>query len=245
MNYPRITAERPDFFKKMANCFIVNCKLHFITTIVLLLLCLSPAFAQKKVKLEKADKLKGARTADGERFDRLLGNVELKQNQTKIYCDSAYLYKKKNFVEAFGRVRILEGDSVTITGRKLEYDGNTKKAQLRNNVVFTKLATATLYTDNLDYNRPQNLAYYFNGGRLVDSINVLTSKKGYYDLTSNMASFKQDVKVKNPDYTMTSDSLQYNSKTKIIYFRAPTTVVHTDSSEFVYNSGQYDTKTNR
>jgi lipopolysaccharide export system protein LptA len=202
------------------------------------------AVAQKKVKLEQADRLKGGKIGD-ERFDRLLGNVILKQNKTTIYCDSAYLFKKRNFVEAFGRVRITEGDSVTITGNKLEYDGNTKKAKLRNDVVFTKLATSTLYTDHLDFDRPKNLAYYYNGGRLVDSINVLTSNKGYYDLNSNMASFKKNVHVKNPDYTMTSDSLQYNSRTKILYFRTPTNVVDKDSSTFVYNDGEYDTKTRR
>src|SRR5262245_6100438 len=95
------------------------------------------AVGQKKVKLEQADRLKGGKKGD-ERFDRLLGNVILKQTNTTIYCDSAYLFKKRNFVEAFGRVRITEGDSVTITGNKLEYDGNSKTAKLRNNVVFTK-----------------------------------------------------------------------------------------------------------
>jgi len=208
----------------------------------LLTLSAATAVAQKRVQLEHADKLKGARSADGERFDRLLGNVVLIQNRTTIYCDSAYLYKKRNFVEAFGKVRITEGDSVTITGRKLEYDGNTKKAKLRNNVVFTKLGMSTLYTDFLDYDRPTNLASYFNGGRMVDSINVLTSRKGYYEVNTNMASFKRDVVVKNPDYTMTADSLQYNSGTKMIYFRTPTTVVHKDSSTFVYNDGTYDTR---
>src|SRR6187431_1101424 len=98
------------------------------------------AIAQKKVKLEQADKLKGGETKD-EKFQRLLGNVILTQNKTTIYCDSAYLFKKRNFVEAFGHVRITEGDSVTITGKKLEYDGNTKTAKLRKEVVFTKLAT--------------------------------------------------------------------------------------------------------
>ena len=199
--------------------------------------------AQKKVQLKQADNLRGGRQPDGERFDRLLGNVILTQNKTTIYCDSAYLFKKRNFVEAFGKVRITEGDSIVITGKKLEYDGNTKKAKLRNDVVFTKLATSTLYTDFLDFDRPKNLAYYFNGGKLVDSINTLTSNKGYYNLTSNMASFKKNVHVKNPDYTMTSDSLQYNSNTKIFYFRTPTTVVDRDSSTFVYNDGEYDSKT--
>ena len=125
----------------------------------MLLFATTASMGQKRVKIKNADHLKGGKR-DGETFNRLLGNVVLIQNQTTIYCDSAYLFKKRNFVEAFGTVRILEGDSVTIVGKKLEYDGNTKKAKLRNDVVFTKLATTTLYTDYLDFDRPQNVAYY-------------------------------------------------------------------------------------
>ncbi len=205
----------------------------------------STSFAQKKVKLQKADQLKGGRDSNGDRFERLIGNVVFVQNKTTIYCDSAYFYKSKNTVDAFGKVRITEGDSVTITASKLEYDGNAKVAKLRRNVVFTKLDQSTLYTDYLDYDRPKNLAYYFNGGKLVDSINVLKSNKGYYDLNNNMASFKKNVHVKNPDYTMTSDSLQYNSKSKILFFRTPTTVIDKDSSVFVYSGGQYETSTRK
>jgi lipopolysaccharide export system protein LptA len=213
---------------------------------LLLLIFLAPAtaWAQKKLKLKQADKLSGIRI-NGDRVDRVKGNVIFEQNTTTIYCDSAYLYKSRNSIEAFGHVRILEGDSVTITGKRLEYDGNTKKAKLRDNVVFTKLATATLYTEFLDYDRPVNKAYYFNGGRLVDSINVLTSNKGYYNVSSNLASFKKNVVVKNPDYTMYSDSLQYNSRTKIIYFVTQTKVVNKDTSTFVYERGQYETRTKR
>jgi lipopolysaccharide export system protein LptA len=217
--------------------------MHLFVSLAFFLLLMAVSFpgaAQKKVKLKQADQLRGGRNGD-ERFDRLIGNVILTQNQTTIFCDSAYFFKKRNFVEAFGKVKILEGDSVTITGRKLEYDGNTKKAKLRSNVVFTKLATATLYTDFLDFDRNTNIANYFNNGRLVDSINVLTSSKGYYNVSSNLASFKRNVHVKNPDYTMTADSLQYNSRSKTIYFVTPTTVVDKDSSTFVYENGFYET----
>jgi lipopolysaccharide export system protein LptA len=207
-------------------------------------LAATDGFAQTKVQLKKADVLKGGRKGE-ERFEKLIGDVVLVQNTTTIYCDSAYLFKAKNMVEAFGRVRIVEGDSITITGRKLEYDGNTKIAKFRNNVVFTKLATATLYTEYLDYERPLNLAYYFNGGKLVDSINVLTSNKGYYDANTNLASFKRNVEVTNPDYKMTADSLQYNSVSKIIYFVSPTSVVRSDSSSAVYESGYYETTTKK
>lgn len=197
---------------------------------------------KKAVNLEKANEIRGGRK-DGDRFERLIGDVIFTQNQTTIYCDSAHFFKKRNALEAFGRVRITDGDSVTITSRRLEYNGNTRVAKLRNNVVFTKLATATLYTDNLDYSRERNIANYFSGGRLVDSTNVLTSERGVYNVGNNLATFRQDVKVVNPDYTMYSDSLKYNSRSKIIYFITQTKVINKDSSTFDYATGTYNTIT--
>lgn len=211
--------------------------------IVLLTLAFAPAFGQKTVELQKgAGRLIGG-VKNGERIERVIDNVVFKQNTTTIYCDSAWFYRSKNMVEAFGRVRIVEGDSITITARHLEYDGNTKKAKLRNNVIFTKLAQAKLYTDFLDYDRMVNEARYYNGGRLVDSINTLVSRRGYYDATSNFASFKRDVKVTNPDYSMTSDSMRYNARSKIIYFVTETDVIDKDTNTFNYQSGIYNTLT--
>lgn len=212
---------------------------YFIPVLALLVVT---GFAQSTVTLKQADELKGG-IKDGERFDRVIGNVIFVQQRTTIYCDSALFFRSRNSVEAFGRVRITDGDSVTITSNRAEYDGNTRTAKLRNNVVFNKLATATLYTNFLDFDRVRNEALYFNGGRLVDSINVLTSRKGYYDVNSNMASFKTRVVVTNPDYEMKSDSLQYNSQSKVIYFRTETTVIDKDKNTFVYEGGQYDTRT--
>lgn len=213
-----------------------------ILSFFILVTCFTTAaFAQKTVELQKgAGRLIGG-VKNGERVERVIDNVVFVQNTTTIYCDSAWFYRTKNMVEAFGRVRIVEGDSITITARHLEYDGNTKFAKLRNNVVFTKLATAKLYTDFLDYNRISNEAKYYNGGRLVDSINTLVSRKGYYDATSNFASFKKEVKVTNPDYVMTSDSTRYNSRSKVIYFVAETHVVDKDTNTFIYQSGTYNT----
>lgn len=220
------------------------------TTIKVILATLFFAFgiseihAQTKVNLKQADLLTRGQRGN-EAFDRLIGNVVFEQNETIIHCDSAYFFKEKNSVEAFGNVRIFEGDSVTVTGKFLEYDGNTKLAELQRNVVFTKLATATLYTEHLYYDRLRNLAYYRSGGRLVDSINVLTSRRGYYEVNTQMASFKRNVNVKNPDYTMTSDSLQYHSGTKVIFFRTETKVVNNQGESFIYKGGNYNTITKK
>lgn len=197
-------------------------------------------FSQKKVKLIHADSLKGS-VKDGMRFERLLGHVAFVQNTTNIFCDSAYFYRTENKLDAFGHVHITD-DSVDITSLRLEYDGTKKIAHLRQNVVFEKLKIAKLYTDYLDYDRIKNEARYFNGGKLVDTTNTLTSKKGYYLVRTNLASFKKDVVGVNPDYTLTSDTLQYNSKTRIVYFRDFTTVTDKVGKTANYQNGEYDTR---
>ncbi len=178
---------------------------------------------------------------DGKRFDRLLGHVAFIQNTTNIFCDSAYFYRSENQLEAFGHVHITD-DSVDITSKHLQYDGTKKIAHLRQNVIFEKLKIAKLYTDFLDYYRIQNQARYFNGGKLVDTTNTLTSKKGYYEIKTNLASFKTNVVGVNPDYTLTSDTLQYNSKTRMVYFRDFTTVKDSDGKVAYYQNGIYDTR---
>ncbi|GAB1445385.1 OstA-like protein [Flammeovirgaceae bacterium] len=209
-------------------------------SVLLLFVVFTEAQSQRRVKLKQADNLYGS-VKDGKRYDRLVGNVVFVQNKTTIYCDSAHYFKSDNRIEAFGKIHITEGDSVDVTSRGLSYDGNQKIAHLRKNVVFTKLGLATLYTDYLDYYRNQNEARYFNGGKLVDSTNVLTSKKGYYDINTNLASFKRDVVGVNEEYTMNSDTLQYNSKTKIIFFRDRTTITDKEGGVAVYENGFYDT----
>ncbi len=219
----------------------MNAKLQLI---LIISLCLSGTYsvlAQKKVKLERADKQSGGKFADGQRYDSWIGGVIFSHLSTRIKCDSAIRLNKTNVIEAFGHVRITEGDSITVTSRKLTYDGNTQVAKLRENVVFTKLDQVTLYTDFLDYDRVKQQAYYFNNGKLIDSTNTLTSERGYYQVNTNIASFKKNVVGVNPDYTMKSDTLQYNTTTNIIYFLADTELIDKDGNIFDYSQGQYDT----
>jgi len=209
-------------------------------TFLLFLLSIAQVSIAQKIKLQHADVLKGG-NLKGVRIARPTGNVVFQQGQTTIYCDSAILNKSDNSVEAFGRIRILEGDSITITAGKLFYDGNTRVAKLRRNVVFTKLKTMRLYTEFLDFYRKKNLAIYFNGGKLVDTTNVLTSSKGYLNTITSMAAFRKDVVGENQDFTFRSDTLQYNTKTKVVNFLAPATVIDKDGKVVNYKTGYYNT----
>ena len=105
-------------------------------------------------------------------FERLLGDVQMKHKNTLIYCDSAHFFREENKARLFGNVRIVdEVDPVKTTSRYAEYDGNTQLAKLRNNVVFSNDKT-TLNTEYLDYDRLGNIAYYYNDGKVVDSVSV-------------------------------------------------------------------------
>lgn len=219
----------------------MNLRIKILLIAVLLLTTIGLTHAQKKVRLDSAEVMIGSVKPDGERFDRVIGGVVFKQKETTIYSDSAHFYRKRNFIEAFGHIRIVEGDSVTITAKKLTYDGDSRMAKLRDNVVFKKLNQMTLYTDNLDYDRLRQQARYFNGGKLVDSTNVLTSQKGYYQVNTNMASFKKNVVGENPDYTLRSDTLQYNTKSKVVFFRDETTLTNKNGDVATYYEGTYNT----
>src|SRR5690606_41554604 len=98
---------------------------------------------------------------------------------TFMYCDSAYLYASTNSLDAYGHVRIVQGDTINLTGDVLKYNGNTRQARLLNNIVLID-RTMTLTSQNLNYNLDTGVADYSEGGKIVDTDNVLTSDRGYY-----------------------------------------------------------------
>src|SRR5258706_14615764 len=88
--------------------------------LLLLLLTTMASLAQKKVKIKHANTLTGS-MKDGERFDRLIGDVIMVQSKTTIYCDSAHFFKTQNRGEAFGHVQITEANSWNSTSCDLSY----------------------------------------------------------------------------------------------------------------------------
>lgn len=213
--------------------------------VLLLLMAIMPSFGQRRIKLEPgAGQIQGFKK-DGISYTSIKDNVHFTHKGTHFYCDSAILAKKTSYLEAYGNVRIIDGDSVNIVASTLFYNGDTRIAKLRSNVILTQLGRMQLFTDFLDYDRNTSIANYFNNGKIVDTTNVLTSKKGYYDTKTNMASFKTHVVGKNDDYTMESDTLVYNTKTGIIYFVAPTVLTSTDGEVFYHEGGQYNSKAKR
>ena len=219
---------------------------HVICSL-LICLCAVSANAQKddndRIQY-KADKLFEFRKK-GQKIRRLIGNVVFAQETSTMYCDSALYFVKANVMEAYGRVKIID-DSVTITSLKLIYDGDTRDANLRDNVVYTK-GEQKLVTDFLDYNMDTEIGNYFNHGTLSDSTNVLESEIGYFYGLQDYALFWNTVVLEAPDYTLEADTLRYNTVSKIANATGKTvittddeTILHADGGEFRTEIDQSD-----
>jgi len=173
----------------------------------------------------------------------LRGNVQFRHDSVFMSCDSAYSYNMSNSFEAFDNVHIVQGDTLHISGDYLNYFGNTRLAKLRENVRMENKGT-TLFTDSFDYDRNRNLGFYFNGGMLVDSVNELTSIYGQYSPDTKMAYFKNKVRLKNPQFTLTSDTLVYNTDTKVATI-VSATVIEADSGYVYTDKGWYNTESGK
>jgi lipopolysaccharide export system protein LptA len=205
---------------------------------LLLFACFSTAvFAQKQIEY-KADRIKFVKSYKGG-AKRLIGNVQFTHEGMTMTCDSSY-FLDNNTLEAFSNIVIRQGDSLMIRGANARYDGNTKMGLIEGNVVCTE-RDMTLTTPTLSFDVKNSLASYVNGGTITSKENTLTSKHGYYHSPSKTVSFRYDVKLQNPDYNMTADTLKYVTTSKTALFVGPTTI--TSKKDVLYcEQGWYNTQ---
>jgi lipopolysaccharide assembly outer membrane protein LptD (OstA) len=194
-----------------------------------------------KIYLEHANTLSFNKTIDPDN-KVLLGDVRFRHDSSYMYCDSAYFYELSNSLEAFSNVRMEQGDTLFIYGDWLYYDGDTQLARLRKNVRMEN-NQVTLFTDSLNFNRIENIGYYFDGGKIVDEDNELSSFFGQYSPDTKDAVFNDSVQLINPQFILYSDTLHYNTDTKIAVILGPS-VIESDSGIVYSSRGWYNTETN-
>ena len=124
-------------------------------------------------------------------------------------------------------------------GKHLYYDGNTKIAQVFEDVVLSD-GRMTLHTRQLDYNLGTDIASYTDSAMILDGDNRLSSKTGYYYSDRRDLYFKQNVLLVNPRYTLTCDTLRYNTVEKTAYFLGPTRI-NSSSNTMYCEQGWYNT----
>jgi lipopolysaccharide export system protein LptA len=173
---------------------------------------------------------------------RILGNVVMNHDSAFLYCDSAYVNEAENKVIAYGNVRIKLSDTLNLYSDSLRYDGNTKIANAYSNVKLIDNQTI-LTTDTLNYNRNTQIARYDYWGKIVNDKNILVSRHGYYYTEKKEFFFKDKVIMLNPEYSMYSDTLMYNTVTETSYFYGPSHIISKDRLDSIYcENGWYNTR---
>lgn len=198
-------------------------------------------FAQeenKEVEILNADLLKFTEI-DGKKFTKLIGNVQLKQDEVFMFCDSALLDKDSNTLVAWNHIHIQQ-DSTHAYSTFLTYNGNTKLATLTNGVRLTD-NKASIYTEELFYNSKEKMAYYVVGGKVLREKSVIRSRMAYYYSNTGDVYFNKNVDIKDPDYKLTSDTLKYNLNTDFTTFYG-NTIIYNQDSRIECDNGWFDTK---
>ncbi len=171
----------------------------------------------------------------------LVGDVRFRRDSMYMYCDSAHYFQKKNAFQAFGNVRMEQGDTLFLYGDYLDFDGETNLARVRNNVRLVD-KNSVLETDSLDFDRNVNLGYFFNYGELFDGESTLVSYYGEYSVNTKDAVFTDDVALEHPDFRILSDTLAYNTASRVAGIVGPTNI-YVNDSEVYSERGRYNTVT--
>jgi hypothetical protein len=209
-----------------------------------------PAFAQEPVEDEakQINIVYGANFTKDEKqfpgasiFSKDDKQIQFEHEGADLFCDLAIYYQKENKLKALGNILLQQGDSIKMTSGKIDYNGNENLAKAWENVVLTSKSQMTLTTDTLRFNREQQQAYYQDFGTVVDSVNTLTSEIGRYFLETKKLQFLDSVHLKNPDYILDSEQLDYYETSKNAYLYGPSTI--TGNTYKIYcERGFYDTK---
>lgn len=169
------------------------------------------------------------------------GKVSFMHQGGQLTCDSAYFYQASNSVKAFGHVHYRQGDTLSLTCDRADYDGLMQMMHARMNVVLHH-RRQTLRTDSLDFDRLYNMANFFDGGTLIDGKDRLVSDWGEYHTETREAKFVYNVKLRSGKDLVTTDTLYYDVPTSTAHMVGPSKIV---SGASVVNTedGYYDTKT--
>ena len=218
-----------------------------LTVLCLFVFCLFSAVAApyKQKKRKKTDERVYLVHADQLSYDVysavpdaqiLRGKVHFTHAGSQLTCDSAYFYQESNSVEAFGHVHFRQGDTLSLTCNYADYNGADQMMHARHNVVL-KHRTQTLYTDSLDYDRIYDLAYFFEGGKLVDGKDRLVSDWGAYSTATRQASFYYGVEMYSGKNHITTDTLHYDTRASVAHVVGPSTI--TSKGSIIHTSDAY------
>ncbi|WP_066225112.1 OstA-like protein [Formosa haliotis] len=169
------------------------------------------------------------------------GQIHIIHEGVNMWCDQAIHYGKEDFIEAYGHVKMKQGDTINMDAKYVEYSGKTKLAFASGDVVLTE-PSSVLTTDTLYFDRAKQQAFYKSGGTVVrDSSGTITSRIGRYYMNVKKYQFVRDVNLVNPEYVLNTEQLDYYTDNALAYMYGPSTITG-ETSKIYCERGFYDTK---
>ena len=166
--------------------------------------------------------------------------VHIKHKGIEMWCDEAIYYGKEDFIEAYGSVRVKQGDSINMTSKYVEYSGKTQLAYASGDVVLID-PDSKLYTDVIHFDRIKQQAYYNQKGRVVrDTSGTITSTVGRYYVNSKKYQFVDNVILINPEYEIDTERLDFYTESGYAFMFGPTTIT-SETSVIYCERGFYNT----
>ncbi len=196
-----------------------------------------------RVYLLHADVLKYDMYGDNPDAQIVKGKVSFLHQGAHLTCDSAYFFQNSNSVKAFGHVHFKQGDTLSLTCDRADYDGMMQMMHARSNVVLHH-RRQTLRTDSLDFDRLYDVANFFEGGTLIDGKDRLVSDWGEYYTKTRQAKFVYNVKLRSGKDVVTTDTLYYDVHKSMAHMVGPSKIV-SGASVVDTKDGYYDTKTDK
>lgn len=198
-----------------------------------------------RVFLERADELRKGRM---DSYQEVVGNVMFRKGGMFMYCDSA-LFFDNDSLEAYGNVRMQQGDTLFVYADRLVYGDTTQLATLYadfGKVVRLINRDVTLTTEIFNYDLGQELGYYEVGGTLSDKSNRLTSLYGEYSPPTKEAIFVDRVHLHSlrPNDTLDiyTELMLYNTVTHVATLDTTSTIISRDGTIYT-TQGEYNTNT--
>lgn len=197
-----------------------------------------------RVFLEHADVL-NKEASDS--FLVLTGNVSFSKGGMMMYCDSAHYFPGSESMDAFSNVRMVQGDTLEVTGDSMIYRSYDQLARLYGHPVMMRNRDVTLETEEFTYDLFSEFGYYTVGGVLTDAQNRLVSQEGEYVPATKEATFYTDVRLNsitedNDTLYIYTDTLYYNTASHIAELNSPSLIINKADTIFT-TDGVYDTNT--
>ena len=216
--------------------------LNFITCFLILLGTSLYAQERRKIEIKYAPFM----TFDESKPDATIltrddtKQVHIKHEGIEMWCDEAVYDAKQDFIEAYGKVRIKQGDTINMNSNYVEYSGKTQLA-FASGAVVLKDPTSVITTDTLYFDRLKQEAFYQSKGKVVrDTTGTITSTIGRYYMKTKKYQFVNNVKLVNPEYLIESNRLDFYSLSGYAFLYGPTTIT-SETSVIYCERGFYNT----